>query len=123
MNGRHTQVVALAQKPALVELPTVFAFENQLFRVFMEGVAWVDATSFAILRLRLELLSAPATVPLRQFSVDSQFAQVSIAELTAPLWLPTQIVITTNLAGSTQRETHSYSNYRLFRTRSKLVLK
>ena len=123
INEHHAQVVAFAQKPALVELPTTFSFENQLFPVFMQGVAWVDAADFAILRLRLDLLMVPSTVPLRQFTVDSQFAQVNIAELNSPLWLPTQIVITTNLAGSIERETHTYSSYRLFRTRSKLVLK
>lgn len=123
MNGHDAQVVAFAQKPALVRLPTMVAFEDRYYEVFMQGVVWVDASDFAIQRLRLELLSVPAAVPLRQFSIDVQFGRISLAELPSPLWLPTQIMTTTSVAKLTLRETHTYRNYRLFRTRSKLVLK
>ena len=123
VNGRQTEVVAFAQKPASVQLPAVVAYNDQVYKIFMEGVAWVDPAEFRILRLRTDLLSVPAEVPLRQLSSDIQFAQISIADVASPLWLPTQVVVTTNLNGATARESHTYSNYRLFRTRSRIVLK
>lgn len=123
MNGHNAQVVAFVQKPALVRLPTMVAFEDRYYQVFMQGIVWVDASDFAIQRLRLELLSVPAAVPLRQFSIDVQFGRISLTELSSPLWLPTQIVTTTSVAKLTLRETHTYRDYRLFRTRSKLVVK
>jgi len=122
MHGRETEVVAFAQKPGSVLLPAVIGYEGQTYEIFMQGVAWIDPAQFRIERLRSELLSVPAGIPLHRLSTDIQFAETSIVDVPSPLWLPTQVVITTNLAGSTARESHTYSNYRLFRTRSKIVL-
>lgn len=123
MDGRRALVVAFAQKPGHVALPSLVAFDRKTFQVFMQGVAWVDPADFKILRLRTDILAPPPGVPLRQLTADIQFAQTTIAELPSPLWLPREVAITSNLYGNVFRETHTYSNYRLFRTRSKLVLK
>jgi hypothetical protein len=123
MDGHRALVVAFAQKPGHVPLPSIVEFDHKTFQVFMQGIAWVDPMDFKILRLRMDVLAPPPGVPLRQLSSDVQFTRTTIAELASPLWLPREVVITSNLYGSVIRETHSYSNYRLFRTRSKLVLK
>ena len=122
MDGHQTLVVAFAQKPAMVRIPAMIGFQNKALPIYMQGVAWVDASDFRIVRLRTDLLSAPSGVPLRELTADIQFAQIAVAELASPLWLPRQVVVETNLAGMTHRETHTYSNYRLFRTRSKIIL-
>jgi hypothetical protein len=122
LNGRAMLLVAFAQKPALIPVPAILAYENRLYKTFLQGVAWVDAKDFRIVRLRTDILSPPPGVPLRQFSADTQFTEVRVADITTPLWLPRQVVITSTLAASTLRETHSYSHYRLFRTKSKLLL-
>jgi len=123
MDGHQTLVVAFAQKPGLVQLPTVIDYNLKTYRIFMQGVAWVDANDFRIVRLQSDVLSVPSGLPLRQLTADIRFAQTSIVDVASPLWLPTQVVVTTNLNGSTQRERHRYSNYRLFRTRSRMVMK
>jgi hypothetical protein len=122
MDGHGTVVVAFAQKPGRVALPLKVYFDHKIFQVFMQGVAWVDPVDFRILRLWMDILAPPVGVPLRQLSSDVHFAETAIADLPSPLWLPREVVIITNV-GSVVRETHRYSNYRLFRTRSKLVLK
>lgn len=123
MDGHQTLVVAFAQKPGLIQLPTVIDYNLKTYQIFMQGVAWVDANDFRIVRLRSDVLSVPPGLPLRQLTADIRFAQTSIVDVASPLWLPTQVVVTTNLNGSTQRERHRYSNYRLFRTRSRMVMK
>jgi hypothetical protein len=123
MDRRQTLVVAFAQKPASVPLPALVEYNQKTYKIFMQGVAWIDPAEFRILRLRSDLLSVPAGLPLHQMSVDIHFAQMSIVDVPSPLWLPTQAVITSNLNGSILRERHTYSNYRLFRTRSRIVLK
>jgi hypothetical protein len=120
MDGHHTLVVAFAQKPVSVRLPAMFRFEDKTVPMFLQGVAWVDATDFRIVRLRTDLLSPPPGVPLRQLTADIQFAQVVIAETTAPLWLPRKVLVTMSAGGVTRRETLTYSNYRLFRAHSKI---
>jgi hypothetical protein len=122
LNAHRTLVVAFAQKPGSVRLPALIAFENKTLPVYQQGVAWVDPSDFKIVRLRTDLLSPPAGVPLSQLTADIQFAEIRIAEIASPLWLPRQVVVTTNLGGVTLRETHTYSNYRLFRAHSKIRL-
>lgn len=120
---RPTLVLAFAQKPRSVQLPAVVEYNGKTYQIFVQGVAWIDPAEFRIVRLQTDLLSVPAGLPLRQLSADIQFAQMSIADVPSPLWLPTQVVITSSLGGSTVRERHMYSSYRLFRTRSRVVLK
>jgi hypothetical protein len=123
MDGHPTVVVAFAQKPGRIPLPSIVYFDRRAFQVFMQGVAWVDPADFKILRLWMDILAPPPGVPLRQLASDVHFGETAIADLHSPLWLPREVVIISNLSGSLVRETHTYSNYRLFRTRSKLVLK
>ena len=122
LDRRQTLVVAFAQKPAFVRFPAIVTYHDKLYKIFRQGVVWVDATDFRIVRLRTDILSHPPGVPLRQLTSDIQFVEVRVAEIASPLWLPRDVVVTSNFAGSTLRETHSYSHYRLFRTKSKLLL-
>jgi len=121
MNGHHTLVVAFAQKPGSVRLPAMIGFEDRTLPIFMQGIAWVDPSDFKILRLRTDLLSVPAGVPLRQLTANIEFAETRIAEIVSPLWLPRQAVVITN-TGVIVRESHTYSDYRLFRAHSKIVV-
>jgi hypothetical protein len=120
--GHHTLVVAFAQKPELVHLPVMFRYEDKTFPIFMQGVAWVDASDFRILRLHTDLLSPSPGVPLRVLTADIQFSQVQVAEFASPLWLPRAVVVHSSVGRLSIRENHRYSDYRLFRTRSKILL-
>ena len=122
LNGRQTLVVVFAQNPAAIQVPGIVSFEQRTAPVFLQGVAWVDASDFRILRLRTDLLSQPRGIPLHQLTADIQFMQTAIAEVASPLWLPRQVLVTTNLGGTTVRESHTYSGYRLFRAKAKIVL-
>lgn len=122
IDGHLTLVVAFAQKPASVPIPVIFRFEGQTFPIFMQGIAWVDASDFRIVRLRTDLLSLPSGALLRGLTADIQFSEVRIAELAVPLWLPHAVQVHSNVGGLNLRESHKYSNYRLFRARSKVLL-
>jgi len=122
MDGHHTLVVAFAQKPQLVRLPVMVRYEDKTFPIFMQGVAWVDASDYRIVRLQTGLLSARPAAPLRELTADIQFAEFRIAELTSPLWLPRAVVVHSSAGRLSIREKHTYSNYRLFRARSKVLL-
>jgi len=122
MSGHNTLVLAFSQKPGSVQSPAMFRFENKTLPIFMQGVAWVDASEFKIVRLRTDLLFTIDVLDVRQLTADVEFAQTRIAELTLPLWLPRQVSVTWNLGGQMIREQHQYSDYRLFRTHSKILL-
>jgi len=122
MSGHRTLVLAFSQKLESVRSPALFRLTDKTLPLFTQGVAWVDASSFRIVRLQTNLLFRIAAVDVRQLTTDIQFAQVSIAELNLPLWMPRQVSVIWNLGGHIGSEKHHYSDYRLFHTRSKIVL-
>jgi hypothetical protein len=123
IDGHHTLVVAFAQKSGSVRLPAIFASGNKKFSLFMQGVAWVDSSDFRIVRLRTDLLSAPAEAALGRLTSDILFKETHLADLPSPLWLPSEVVTIARIGEVSLRETHIYSDYRLFRARSRIVLK
>lgn len=121
MDGHHTVVLAFAQKPGSVRLPTEFRFEGRIIPIFLHGVAWVDAFDFQIVRLRTDLLSPFPEDTLRRLTADIQFAQTTVAGVALPLWLPRDVVVTSDVRGVILREDHKYSDYRAFRVQTKMV--
>jgi len=122
MDGHRTLVVAFAQKPESVFTPARFLFQGKTFPMFLQGVAWVDASDFRILRLRTDLLAPLPEVSLHRLTADIHFAPTRIAEVSALLSLPREVNITSEESGSRFQEIHKYSDYRLFRARSKILL-
>lgn len=122
MDGHATLVVAFAQKPASVKFPAMLFFESKTVSMFMQGVAWVDASDFRIVRLRTDLLEPPSGVDLRQLTADIHFSHVRIAGSATPLWLIREVTVTSDIGGAIHREIHVYSNYRLFRAHTKILL-
>jgi len=123
MSGHRTLVVAFAQKPESVLTPAKFLYEGKTVPMFLQGVAWVDASDFRIVRLRTDLLFPIPEVSLHRLTADIQFEPTRIQEVPSLLSLPREVEITSETGGSGLREIHKYSGYRLFRARSKIVLK
>ncbi|MGC1450691.1 MAG: hypothetical protein WA830_11690 [Candidatus Sulfotelmatobacter sp.] len=122
MDGHRTLVLAFAQKPQSAQSPATFRYQGKAAHVFLQGVAWVDASDFRIWRLRTDLLSPLPEVSLHRLTADIQFVPTRIEEVPSLLSLPREVTATSELGGSTFREIHKYSEYRLFRTHSRVVL-
>jgi hypothetical protein len=122
MDGRHTLVLAFEQNPKSVRLPAEFRSEDKTIPIFFQGVAWVDASDFRIVRLRTDLLSPVPEVDLRRLTAEIRFMETRIAEVATPLSLPREVMVTSEVRGVTLLDDHKYSDYRLFRAHSKIVL-
>lgn len=120
-DGNRTVVLAFAQKPALVLVPAVFRYRDKTAPMFLQGIAWVDHSDFRILRLRTDLLSPVPEVSLQRLTADIQFGLTRVEQVASLLPLPREVTITAVVGGSTMRENHEYSKYRLFRAQSKVV--
>ena len=122
IDGLRTLVLAFAQKPQSVLSPAIFRYQRKTVPMFLQGVAWVDASDFRILRLRTDLLSPLPEVSLHRLTVDILFMPTRIEEVPSLLSLPREVAVTSEVSGSTLREVHRYSEYRLFRSQSRVVL-
>lgn len=122
VDGRRMLVLAFAQKPESVISPGIVQYQGKLVPMFLQGVAWVDPSDFRILRLRTDLLVPVPEVSLHRLTADIQFGLTRIEKVPSPLSLPREVRVTSEIGGSSLRETHKYSGYRLFRAQSKVVL-
>jgi hypothetical protein len=121
IDGRRTYVLAFVQKRGSVRLPGELRFRDQTIVIYYQGIAWVDESDFRILRLRMDVLPA-SDVPVTQLTAEIQFADTLATGFTTPLWLPREVLVTTQINGNTFRNKHSYSNYRSFQAHSRILL-
>lgn len=122
LDGQRVLVLAFAQKPQSVLLPAIFQSQGKTLPMFFQGVAWVDPSDFRIVRLRTDLLAPLPEVSLQRLTADIQFAPTRIEQVPSLLWLPREVTIISKVSGWTLRETHKYSEYRLFRVQSRIVV-
>jgi hypothetical protein len=121
MGGQRTLVLAYAQRRASVISPATFSYQGETVPMYLQGVAWVDPSDFRIVRLRTDLLSTLDAVPLHRMTAVIQFGFMQIQQLPPSLFLPREVTVTFTVGGSTWREVHKYSKYRLFHVQSRIV--
>jgi hypothetical protein len=121
IDGHKTLVVAFSQKPTAVKWPGQLKFQDKLLSIFHQGVAWVDASDFRIIRLRTDLLSPVPEAQLRSLTAELHFANMTVAGV-GSLWLPREVLITSDVGGTTFHDQHDYANYRAYGVKTKLVL-
>jgi hypothetical protein len=122
LDGQRLLVLAFAQKPHFVLSPGIFQSQGRTVPMFFQGLAWIDPSDFRIVRLRTDLLAPLPEVSVQRLTADIQFAPTLIEQVPALLWLPREITITSKVNGWTLLEIHKYSEYRLFRVQSRIVL-
>jgi hypothetical protein len=121
VDGRQTYVVAFAQKPGWGALAGTVRFNNQSYVILYQGIAWIDAQNFRIVRLRVDLLAPRPDIQLEQQTTVVRFGEVRIAQVGQPLWLPRQVTVTTRFQGRFFRNIHQYEDYRLFSVSSRIL--
>jgi hypothetical protein len=120
VEGRATYVISFAQIPAQVRKPSLLATATDTIPLLYQGVAWIDAHDFQILRLRTDLLAPLPQYNLTRVTSTIEYAQVRIPDLADPLWLPEEVELVWQTNGEENGELHRYSRYQLFRATIKL---
>jgi hypothetical protein len=98
--------------------------------MLVQGVAWIDKSSFQIVRMRTDLLAARKDVGLNQQTTEVSFNKVQLADTTA-LWLPSSVKVFVEFTthdGSVDeffelsyRNEHRYTDYQRYRVSAKVV--
>lgn len=122
VNGHATYVLGFAQIPGSVESPGEVVVNGESFPMLLQGIAWVDQSDFRIVRLRTDLLAPLPLILLRTQTETIAFGPVRIASLDSDLWLPKIVKLQMDVRGQVVREKHSYSKYRLYQAKTKILL-
>ena len=120
VEGHATYVMTFAQRPGMVRKPSLLATATDTIPLLYQGIAWIDAQDFQILRLRTDLLAPLPEVNLKRVTSTIEYTQVRIPELAEPLWLPKEVEVLWETNGEEDGEVHRYSKYQLFRATIKL---
>ncbi|HEV2175621.1 MAG TPA: hypothetical protein VGW33_00225 [Terriglobia bacterium] len=146
--GEDTDVVAFAQRPGWTSLTLRVVAAGRSAPVLVQGLAWIDSTTYQIMRMRTDLLAPRPDLGLMGETIDTTFVEVRFPEKSGiVLWLPQNVTVTmqwkgkakvttivnspdpddrkggvvsTEWAHRTYRNIHHYSDYRLFGSESSI---
>jgi hypothetical protein len=116
----HAHIIAFAQKLDTKDLLIEFIGigSANVVRVPVQGIAWVDPNTYQILQLRVNLVAAGNKSSLTEQTTDIKFGAVRFSETEKQLWLPHEVIVTTQISNRTFRNLHRYSGYKLFAVNS-----
>jgi len=113
-DGRLMYVVAFAQIPGKAHLSGLFKTGQSWLPTFTQGLAWIDPSSYQIVRLHTELLRPLPELRLERESTEVNFHQVGFKRVQQTLWLPQQVTVAIDWNGKQLRNTHAYSDFKIF---------
>jgi tetratricopeptide (TPR) repeat protein len=114
INGRSTYVLAFAQIPGKAHLTGNFRKGQTSYTTLSQGLAWVDADSYQIVRIHTELLAPLPDLRLEKQTMDVDFHEVHFARLNQSVWLPEDVLVSLDWNGKLLRNRHEYSDYKVF---------
>jgi hypothetical protein len=132
IDGRKSYVVAFSQTPGLVHAPAEIRVGDKSFPMLYQGIAWIDESTFRILRLRTDLLAPQPDAQLQKLTTTVDFAEVQIPHSRPRLWLPRIAVVewktvpssavdlSPTVASGRYIERHAYSHYHLYQVEVKI---
>lgn len=118
VKGRSCYVVAFAQSPAKAQMVERFNTDDGSVLVLFQGLAWIDAENFRIVRLRTDLLQPQTKIRLQRQTTEINYDPVQFKQIVSALWLPSEVAVTLQWAGKTYHNEHRYSDFRLFNTQT-----
>ncbi len=113
--------MAFAQKPESIGIQLVINFGSGQCTAPLQGVVWIDQSTFRIVRIQTDLLYPLPDIELTQLSSILTYQQVKIAGLGLSLWLPKDVENTVQTAFRISKDSHHYSDYRLFQVTMRVL--
>ena len=121
VDHREMYVVAFAQRPDVAQLTGQINIGGKTSSTAYQGIAWIDPVKFQILQIRTDLLEPRPEVGLLRQTTEVHFMEVHLPAVATPLWLPRSVVVSSLVNGQFVRNLHTYSNYRKFVAKSRIM--
>jgi hypothetical protein len=115
IRNRECHIVGFAQDPERVHSIGLFVFRGKSVALLVQGLAWIDSETFQLLRIKTWLLAPRADIGLIVQASTVDFYPVQPSGVERALWLPRDVTVVGDYRGIWFRNTHHYSNFKLFR--------
>ncbi len=116
VKGKTMHVVAFAEIPDKAQMIERFNTHDTSVLVVFQGLAWIDSETDKIVRLRTDLLKPESKIRLERQTTEITYDPVQFKQVASTVWLPSDVAVTVEWAGKTFRNTHHYSDFKLFNT-------
>jgi tetratricopeptide (TPR) repeat protein len=93
-----------------------YVIEGFSYPLQLTGRAWIDASTFQVLRLESDLLKPVEKIHLTREHIAIEFASVQFRTNKQQLWLPQTADLYVELDGHRFYRRHSFSNFKIFST-------
>jgi len=118
IRGRESHVVGFAQEPEKARRIDRFLAPDGTFDLLFQGLAWIDSETFQILQITTWLLAPRKDIGIGSHTSTVEFYPVQPSGSERVLWLPRDVTVVLDYRGTRVRNTHRYSNFKLFRVES-----
>jgi hypothetical protein len=116
--GKAMEVVYFRQIPGRARPEETIHSPLRTIDVLVQGLAWIDAESFQVTRMRTDIAFPLDDPYLKGVTTDSRFAEVRFHNDARAVWLPVDVTVTINWYGQRFRNLHRYSGFKLFKVSS-----
>ena len=118
IRNRDCHIVGFAQDPERARSGGGFIIDGRSVVVLLQGLAWIDSETFQVLRITTWLLAPRTDIGLTSQDSTVDFYPVQPKGYDGVLWLPRDVKVRIVYQGYSVRNTHQYSNFKLFRVKS-----
>ena len=122
LGGKPLMQVAFRHIPG-TRSPAAIELHGEKYPLDLEGKAWIDPATAAIVRITAEVTGGMEQLHLRTMRSDVQYAPVVFAGVTQPYWLPVTATIDVESPRQHWRNIHHFSEYRRYSVTVKVDLK
>jgi len=118
IRNRECHVVGFAQDPTKARHVEELDVEGRRVILLVQGLAWIDSESFQILRIMTWLLAPRNDIGLNSQVSTVDYYPVQPSGSERVLWLPRDVTVRVRFRDIDIRNTHHYSDFKLFRVES-----
>lgn len=103
--------------------PSALILRGREYPLRLEGDAWIDPETGAILRLSVGLLTSMDDVGLHAFHADVRYNAMAFSAAPQSYWLPVTATIEVETPRQHWRNVHTFADYQLFSVSSSSTIK
>jgi hypothetical protein len=118
LRNRECHVVGFAQEPERARSVGGLHIGGKSVVLLVQGLAWIDSETFQVLRIKTWLLAPRTDIGLSYQTSTVDFYRVQPSGFERVLWLPRDVTVVIDYRGVRFRNTHHYSDFKLFRVES-----
>jgi hypothetical protein len=117
---QETEVVGFVEIPRKYPWPIEWRHGSAVVSLCLQGLAWIDPTTYQIVRIETFLLAPPSDGGLESETTRVEFSDIHLHQASTALWLPTEVVVDVWLYKRHFRNVHRYTGFKVFQVETRI---